>query len=166
MVAIAHLLPLGLLVLLPWQLGAAGHWCLVVPLGVHDVVPATIRVLGGGGSLLNCAVWLVVESPLKLLGSVGAWGLVLVYLGSCSRLYQVAMLLRRAVAWVSGQGALSERLVVIAILCLRWFVIHCLDNRFWGLVLKDIVAKLDPLIAWTFWDRAILLLVLIQNILN
>lgn len=62
------------------------------------MVPATIRVLGGGGSLLNCAVWLVVESPLKLLGSVGAWGLVLVYLGSCSRLYQVAMLLRRAVA--------------------------------------------------------------------
>lgn len=157
MVAIAHLLPLGLLLLLSWKLGTAGHWWLVVPLGVYDVVTPTIWVLGGRGSLLHGTVWLVVESPLlKLLGGVSAWRLVLIHLSSNSRLYQVTMLLWRTVAWVSGQSTLPKRLVVIAILCLRWFVVYCLDYRFWGLVLEDIVTKLDTLVAWTFWDRAIL----------
>lgn len=133
------------------------------------MVSPTVRILGSWRSLLHSTVGLAVERPLELLRGVGR-RLVLVDLGPYSGLYQISVLFWGAVARIGRHCALREGLVVHAALRFWGIFIHGLDHRFRGLVLKDIVAKLNTLVGWSFRDgavvRVILLLVLIQNVFN
>lgn len=67
------------------------------------MVSATIRILGGVGTMLNRAIWFWVKGTLKLLRGMSRWllyllRLILIHLSSSSSLYQISMLFAGAMA--------------------------------------------------------------------